>query len=114
ISKSISNKGGVGEKITDTDLDPIYALYPRKVGKTRGYALAKKLSREELDDLRRAVSNYRSATEKTESRFIKHFSTFMGEWRDWLEWQPDAPESPPSIADVKARVEAYRRSLEAL
>lgn len=64
-----------------------YAAYPRKLGKTKGL---KKLAREiksdqDLANLEKAISNYATSVKDTEPQFVKHFSTFVSEWRDWVE-----------------------------
>lgn len=76
-------------KISNADLEAIYVGYPRKVGKAKGFERARRdiKSIRELNDLAKAVINYRAhcEREKTESKYIKHFSTFIGEWRDWVD-----------------------------
>jgi hypothetical protein len=71
------------------DIDPIYEIYPRKIGKTKGVQKLRNQIKNEndLDLFRTAVLNYKNfvAKNKTESKFIKHFSTFVGEWRDWID-----------------------------
>jgi len=74
------------------DLNLIYSKYPRKVGKTPGL---KKLTRqiktiEDYHLLTKAVENYaiHCSTLRTEPQFIKHFSTWVSEWRDWSVLQP--------------------------
>ena len=65
-------------------LDDIYSLYPRKIGKKRGY---KKLQKASLDKVYTAVLHYRNycISQELEPQYIKHFSTWAGEWEDWLE-----------------------------
>ncbi len=67
----------------------IYQLYPRKRGKTPGIKrLVKEIkSEKDLSDLRSAVENYnkRCALDGTGQQYIKHFSSFVAEWRDWIE-----------------------------
>lgn len=71
------------------NIDSVYEIYPRKIGKTKGVQkLRNQLKNEnDLDLFRTAVLNYKKFIEKnkTESKFIKHFSTFVGEWRDWID-----------------------------
>ncbi len=70
------------------DLEKIYEKYPRRVGKKKGMAIAAKQikTNEDAENLSLAINRYREylAANDTEARFIKHFSTFMGEWKDWL------------------------------
>lgn len=53
------------------------------------------VSHELLTQLSWAVNNYRHHLERenTEPRFIKYFSTFMGEWRDWTDPKHGTGES---------------------
>jgi hypothetical protein len=101
ISSSSSSgleKGGVGEKTKPTlaDFQAIYDKYPRKEGKGKGLAICKVQirSQEDLAALSLAVDRYidKLAREGTEPKFFRHFSTFMGSWRDWLE--ADAGTAP--------------------
>ena len=69
-------------------LESVYQRYPRKEGKTRGL---EKLRREiktpdDFEALGKAVDNYAALVRRdgTEPRFVKHFSTFAGCWRDYL------------------------------
>lgn len=70
------------------DFEIVYQRYPKKVGKQRGLSIAKKQIRSlaDFESLQLAIENYKKYLEeqKTEPQFIKHFSTFMGSWRDWL------------------------------
>lgn len=79
------------------DLDGAYALYPRKEGKTRGMKIAARDVRtpEDYEALRRAIGNYARIQELrgTEAKYIKHFATFMGEWRDWVDVAPPVSSS---------------------
>jgi len=65
------------------DLEEIYQSYPLKKGKSGGMKLAQKLKPEQLPLLKKSIQAYRLKI--TDPKFIKHFSTFMGEWEDWLD-----------------------------
>lgn len=69
------------------DFEYIYALYPKKVGKTKGMIKCKSQIKtlEKYDQLVDAVNNYKKQTAKTESKYIKHFATFMSCWEDYIE-----------------------------
>lgn len=70
-------------------VEQIYAKYPKKMGKSRGFktALSQCKNTEDFDLLDKAVLNYVDFLyrEGTERKFILYFSTFMSQWRDWLE-----------------------------
>lgn len=82
-------------KISDLDFDSAYFLYPLKKGKQKGLIKLKKeiTTVEDLELFKKAIEQYSADLKKnkTESKYIKHFSTFANEWRDWLE--PDAGKS---------------------
>lgn len=71
------------------DFDSLYKKYPLKKGKTRGIAACKREIKtpEDFSLLGKAIENYarEARAENTEPRFLKHFSSFMGCWRDYLE-----------------------------
>jgi hypothetical protein len=71
------------------DFESLYQKYPRKEGKTRGIKIAEREIRtpEEYDLLSSAVDRYAKYCEAqgTEGKYIKHFATFMGCWREWLD-----------------------------
>lgn len=73
------------------DFEPLYQKYPRKEGKTRGIAKCVKevCTKEAYEELSVAIDRFAKQCRQrgTESRFIPHFSTFMGTWRDWLDPQ---------------------------
>lgn len=76
-------------KLTELDFEIVYSFYPRKEGKSAGFKKIRSQlkTHQDLDDLRKAIDNYSTFLKRngTEARFIKHFSTFMNEWRDWLD-----------------------------
>lgn len=97
------------------DFEEVYKNYPRKEGKKKGILACKRLirSQEDFDFLSKAVFRYSDhcRREKTETKFIMHFSTFMGIWEDWAH--PQATMLPlTSSAD--ALVEQINREAEAL
>lgn len=70
------------------DFESVYQDYPRKEGRSKGID---KLNREiktpeDYALFSRAVKNYSKKVDElgAEKRFIKHFSTFVTEWRDHL------------------------------
>lgn len=86
--KEYSLKEGVGENFKP-DLESAYKTYPLKKGKAAGMKLAAKEIKTpaDLENLKSAIARYSKnlRDSKTDSKFIKHFSTFMGEWKDWLD-----------------------------
>lgn len=79
---------------TDFDFESLYKAYPLKKGKTKGMVRvrAEVKTREDFDSLALAIQRYAETVsrEKTEPKYMLHFSTFMGRWRDFLE--PDYGE----------------------
>ena len=73
------------------DFESIYKKYPRKMGKQRGMEKCRSQIKtmEDLQKLERAVDNYGRYVKGTDDQFIKHFSTFMGCWRDWVDFYTD-------------------------
>lgn len=71
------------------DFEKVYKSYPRKLGKTEGIKKCQKEIKNQKDYelLLIAIQKYKNHCESniTEAKYIKYFSTFMGEWRDWLE-----------------------------
>jgi hypothetical protein len=70
-----------------------YKTYPKQEGKSRGYKIWLKLTLEERSQLKTAIENYSRAKAGTEAKYLKLFSTFMGEWKDWLS--PTTGSTPP-------------------
>lgn len=71
------------------DFAEIYNSFPRKLGKSKGLSICKRIIRtaEEYQLLRNAVQKYKHhvISDGVEPKFIMHFSTFMGKWQDWLD-----------------------------
>lgn len=68
------------------DFDTVYQIYPRKEGKTAGKKIFDREIKTDIDFeiLKKAIEKYRDhCKQNVESRFIKHFGTFMNNWRDW-------------------------------
>lgn len=67
----------------------LYALYPKKMGKKKGVAKLKTILKTEPDfqKVKTAIENYMAhlKANKTESKYIKHFDTFVNQWDDWLD-----------------------------
>ncbi len=82
---------------TEVRASEIYDLYPRKVGKKKGVAKLKTILKNEEDvaKMKIAIENYRvyCQAQKFEPRFIKHFTTFLGEWEDWVDSEHGGSEN---------------------
>lgn len=82
-------KGGVGGKNIKLDFNALYNYYPRKQGKSRGFQKCRVEIKTPSDYelLKIAIARYKDHVEKAsmDPKFVKHFSTFMSEWRDWLD-----------------------------
>lgn len=89
------------------DFESAYESYPRKLGKKLGMARLRKRikTQEDLESFERACRKYarQCKLERTDVKYIKHFSSFVGseESEPWLDFAaPDAiaavfVESPP-------------------
>lgn len=98
------------------DFDAIYARYPRKIGKADGLKRLRASVRSEADyeSLKRALDQYLAYIAQYvtpgEKKFIKHFSTWAGCWRDFAD-QPPA-EVTGQVSDLGSRIrEAEERRL---
>lgn len=102
-SHNTSTPAARSDRVSVGDLEAVYALFPRKLGKTRGMAKARATIRtkEDLARFTTATKNYAALVrrEGTEDRFIKHWVTFVNCWQDYegMESKP-APVAHPSHA----------------
>lgn len=64
-------------------------LYPRHLGKAEGmrYLVSRIKTQKDVEELELAVKNYVAhlSKEKTESKYILYWSTFVRRYSDWLE-----------------------------
>lgn len=93
----------------EISLDSIYQYYPRKIGKKKGLQKLKKVPPDKRSLLYQAVLNYRNycISQELDPQFIKHFSTWAGEWEDWIE--------APTVINPqqeKRRIEKEKRELQ--
>jgi len=74
------------QECNEFDIGALYSLYPRKIGKTRGIAKLKREIKSEQDYYLcvRAIENYAKSVRGKEMEYVKHFSSFVSEWRDWI------------------------------
>jgi hypothetical protein len=85
----------------------VYALYPRKEGKTPGIKrLAPQLkTAKDLEDAKQAARNYaaRVAKEGREIKHIKLFSSWVSEWSDWVNPETTQPaRASPASEDLNS------------
>lgn len=104
------------DKEYTSEFEVVWKNYPRKSDKTDAFlAFQANVSPEEIPLVSKAIENYRThlANNQTETKFIKHGSTFFnkGRWRDWLDPEAgkaeDFSESPKlrSITEILAEEE---------
>lgn len=103
---SIEPKGSHCSKEQDFDFELLYKKYPLKKGKTQGLARLKTMikTKEQYDQLSKAIDLYADECKKTDPKFIKHFSSFVGTkssqtWRDWLEATPKKQDKKITFFD---------------
>lgn len=70
-------------------IEDLYQLYPRKLGKKKGLLTLTQIvkTQQKYDDVKTAIINYSAflKKEQVESKFIKHFPTFINNYTDWLD-----------------------------
>lgn len=70
------------------DFDRLFALYPRKEGRTVGMRRCQSQvkTKKQYEALERAITNYARIcrAHQTDVKYIKLFSTFMSCWKDFL------------------------------
>lgn len=121
------------KKDKDTfDFEFLYKIYPLKKGKSEGITRLKKFitSQEDFDSFKIAVKNYTRDIQArgTEAKYIKHFSSFVGNekiqpWKDWLDAdagtaiavtpKPLFNKATQRTENNRAVAEAYMKKLEA-
>ena len=105
--KNIMSHSQEAKCSTEFDFEFLYKKYPLKKGKSSGLKIAKReiKTQQDYDQLSKAIDAYKVDLEKnkTEKKFIKHFSTFMSSWRDWTE--PDVGTS--TISEAKSGLDEW-------
>lgn len=83
-------RGKIRQVASSFDLESLYRAYPRKVGKSVGLSKLQNQIASDSDfvNFQQAVKNYSTHVQDHELRFVKHFSTFVSEWRDWVDYEP--------------------------
>lgn len=84
-----NNNAQPASGLSALSFEALYEKYPRKEGKTKGLSKLKCQikSPEDYENFTKAVANYSKycIELKMDQKYIKHFSTFVGEWRDWID-----------------------------
>lgn len=74
--------------LSDFDFFKIYGFYPRKIGRLKGIRWLQNniKNKEDYEKLDKAVNNYAMHVKnnKTDQKYIKHFSTWVTEYTDWV------------------------------
>lgn len=98
------------------ELEKIYELYPRKVGKKSGL---KKLqsqikTKEDFDKLDQAVKNIAKyhKSKRTESQFIPHFATWVSSWEDSLHGEYAGQKQKIILQNQEQPVVMQKRQIE--
>lgn len=103
-------------KCAEFDFESLYKKYPNKKGKQKGLAACKRQIKnaEQYAELSAAVDSYAAECrrEKTEKRFIKHFSTFMNCWPDYLPENASKPPLGGQEQESTAHLDEFRRKRE--
>ena len=100
LERELEKEKNISAKPT-FDFDRVYREYPRKEGKQEGikHCRSQIKTSDAYEQLLLAVRRYRDKCQLdgTETKFMKHFSSFMagGKWRDFLD-----PDVGTSIAGV--------------
>lgn len=96
------------------NFEEIYKLYPLKKGKSKGLKIANReiKSDDDFGNLGRAVLNYAKSVQGSDPKFVKHFSTFMNEWRDWLD--PEAGTSTLVSINWDQEADYYIRAVRGI
>lgn len=94
------------------DFDIPYRAYPKKIGKKKGIDVCKRQIKTEEDfkALCQSVQKYAKYCAGKDPQYIKHFSTFMGEWRDWLD--PETGRTVFTTGGVSSQDERERAENE--
>lgn len=94
----IENKRIPGPKVQKPDaysqeFEGVYTEYPRKEGKKGGWKIYKREITTDLDreTLLKAIRKYRAMNAGKEKEYLKHFDTFMNNWRDYVPTELSTP-----------------------
>lgn len=95
------------QRVSQEDFEPIYQLYPRKIGKASGMKrLVAQFNADpslQLSQFEAAVKQYVDYCEEQqlEEKFIKHFSSFVSNWFDFYEMRKRLKQSSFKERDIQ-------------
>ncbi len=100
------------DKIKKFDFDPVWALYPKKIGKKEAFGYFNTTVKDDKDraNIQKAIENYLKhiEAEKVPTRYIKKGCNWFDDWEDWVDFIVEAPEPEPEkfkFHEVKASIE---------
>lgn len=107
-----------GQKPHRFAFEAVYAVFPRKRGKSDGL---RRLERDvrtqaDFDALITAVRNFAAEMQREQRPIdkIAYFSTWVGEWKDWIQLErgsdPAEPPMPRWVAELAAQSEEERKN----
>jgi hypothetical protein len=80
-------------EVEDEEFLAVYAIFPRKVGKTDGIKILKATvtTRADFDLCIVAVKKYAAAVRGQDAKYVRHFDRWARTWRDWVEYEEKGP-----------------------
>lgn len=111
LDLDLEGKGSITLKLFPNEPKPeislaeIYALFPRKEGKSKGLTKLQTTVKTQEDFARclRAVTNYAASRVGEDPAFTKHFSTWATCWEDYVDFKP--PARLPAVSNGPPRKE---------
>lgn len=69
------------------DLESLFSIYPRKIGKKEGIKKLRSLvkNQTDLENIRLSIINYSDYCRNKDPKYIKHFDSFLSVWEDYRE-----------------------------
>ena len=92
VEVEVEEKRGSGGE-TFLDFDAAWSLYPKKLGRGKAIKIfnATVKTDDDFTNVKKAIENYKNytVTNNLEEKYIKHGSTFFGEWKDWVNFKSE-------------------------
>jgi hypothetical protein len=84
--KNVPPQSSVAPKVATFDFEKLFEEYPRREGKALALARckAKIKTKEDYDNLVRALTNYKNLKKGTDIKYIKVFANFIDEYQDYI------------------------------